>query len=351
MSHDVYSYNNFYNGGCRPHRHGGGHYNHFYNRGCSSYGNPFYAMGSIYTSLAIFGTAMKTMSGNSPSFFDYEPTYSNNPYSRPNYGYSIYSHQMPQISPQNFNLNGMGNNFSMYSGSALAAKTSAQYGNNFSRSNFNDMPANIKPFNYQSASSNAYQLINNAGGSKASRTVVTSTYPEAKPIYSKINGNQLNAEFLAKAKSVAANINCNVEDLLAVMNSESGINPQKWNGKRSAVGLIQFTNKALADIKRVYGLSYTKEDVAKMPALEQLDLAEKFYKLSTDKFGGKKLTAGDLYAITYVPAFATNEVLTRRGDGYYEGNEGLDTNKDGIITKTDLNLHLARKRVNLSTFA
>lgn len=348
MSHEVYSYNNFYNGGYRSHGHCGGHYNPCF----IPYGNPFYAMSSIYTTMAIFGTAMNMMTRNSPSFSGHTPNYYNNPYNRPNYNYNSYSHQMPLMPPQNnFNLNGMGNNFSMYSGSALTAKTSAQYGNNFSRSNFNDMPANIKPFNYESPSSNAYQLINNAGGSKASRTGGTSTYPVVKPTYSTIKGNQLNAEFLAKAKSVAANINCDVEDLLAVMNSESGIDSQKWNKSRSAVGLIQFTDIALADLKRVYGLSYTKEDIAKMPALEQLDLAEKFYKLNTDKFGGRKLTAGDLYAITYVPAFAANEVLTRRGDKYYKGNEGLDTNEDGIITKTDLNLHLARKRVNLSTFA
>ena len=166
-----------------------------------------------------------------------------------------------------------------------------------------------------------------------------------------LSGSHLNKEFLDKVKRVAKNLNCDYEDLLAVMNSESGLNPAKWNRSKSAVGLIQFTNSALAEINRVYGIQLTKEDVSKMNAIEQLDLAEKYLKITTRKFGGRKLSAADLYASLYLPARAKNDILTRRGEDYYDCNRGLDMDGDGQITKSDLEQRLEQKRVNLNTFA
>ncbi len=179
------------------------------------------------------------------------------------------------------------------------------------------------------------------------------------PTYTKLEGTQLNNEFLEKTKQVAKNLNCDFEDLLAVMNSECSLKPNEWNDNKTAVGLIQFTDLALADLKRVYGINLTKNDIAKMPALEQLDLVEKYLKITTKKFNGKKLSAADLYASVYLPARAKKELLATKGErksngkllNYYESNKGLDFNGDDKITKTDLAKHLAKKRVSLETFA
>ena len=57
---------------------------------------------------------------------------------------------------------------------------------------------------------------------------------------------------------------------------------------------------------------------------------------------GKKMSAGDLYAITFLPARAKNNVLTTSDEKYYKFNKGLDTNKDGKITTQDLSQRLRK---------
>lgn len=329
MTFSIMGFNNYYMGGIysRPRCCGG--YSPF---GFSLLSNP------LYNPFTMINTAKNLMNGNWPSAFGF-----NSPM---NLGFNpIFG----------FNNN---NNFSSYSNPYFLfnkLQTTSTYAKNNNNIGFID---NNPQFGFtfdknicSTKNYDNYYAYKNKPVSKTYKTDAAKVQPGIKPRYTQFNKAHLNAEFLNKVKSVAKNINCDYEDLLAVMNSESGLNPQAWNSSKTAVGLIQFTNIALAQIKKVYGISLTKNDVAKMSAIEQLDLAEKFYTDAAKKFKGKKLSAADLYAITYVPSFAARDVLTRKGDGYYEGNEGLDENKDGIITKDDLNIHLAKKRVNLSTFA
>ena len=199
-------------------------------------------------------------------------------------------------------------------------------------------------------------------------TLASSTSAQAqafKPQYTKLSGSHLTKEFLEAVKKSAEKIGCDYEDLLALMNSESSLDPaavhKNKKGEKTAVGLIQFTKKyAIPDLNKKYNLNLTVEKIEKMSAIEQLDLVEKFYEMNRDKLpSGRKLTAADLYAVTYLPARADRDVLCRRGErkangrllGYYESNQGLDVNNDNKITKDDLNKRLAQKRVNLSTFA
>lgn len=172
------------------------------------------------------------------------------------------------------------------------------------------------------------------------------------------NTGKLDKHFLKKVKEVAKNLNCNYKDLLAVMNSESGISTTAWNGK-TAVGLIQFTDKSVAELNRVHGLNLTKEKIALMSPMEQLDLTEKYLKIAKSyKFSSDaKLSAADLYAITFLPGRADREVLCTKGErgkngqllNYYESNP-LDKDGDNKITKSDLEKHLAGKYVNESIF-
>ena len=172
---------------------------------------------------------------------------------------------------------------------------------------------------------------------------------------------KLDKHFLKKVKQVAKHLNCNYKDLLAVMNSESGINVKSGN-VNSAVGLIQFTDIAIEALNSNYKLNLTKAKILKMSPIEQLDIVEKCLLMSKKQaFGNtnKKLSAADLYAITFLPGRANNEVLCTKGErgrngkllNYYEQNSGLDKNKDNKITKTDLAQHLQTKRVDESMFA
>lgn len=166
------------------------------------------------------------------------------------------------------------------------------------------------------------------------------------------NTAKLDKKFLAKVKQVAKNVNCNYKDLLAVMNAESGLQPNKWNG-RSAVGLIQFTNTGLAGLNKTYGLNLTKNQIAKMSAMDQLDLVEKFIKMNKKTYMSEnaKLSNADLYSLIFLPARSGSEVLCRSGENYYAQNKGLDKNKDGQITKTELAQQISNKYVNESIFA
>lgn len=166
------------------------------------------------------------------------------------------------------------------------------------------------------------------------------------------NSEKLDSNFLNRVKQIANKLNCDYKDLLALMNSESGIRTNAWNGT-TAVGLIQFTNASISELNQKYGLNLTKEKIAQMSPMEQLDLVEKYLTIAKSySFSpNARLSAGDLYAITFLPGRANQDVLCRNGEDFYKQNKGLDQNQDGVITKKDLELHLSKKHINESIFA
>ena len=171
----------------------------------------------------------------------------------------------------------------------------------------------------------------------------------------------LGPEFLAKVKRIANNINCDYKDLLAVMNSESGFNSKVQNqAGHQAYGLIQFTPEAAE------GIGTSISALLAMTPMQQLDYVEKFYVKATKTRGmsGKRLTGADLYALTFLPARANEEVLCVRGERYtsgkkkgqlknwYEANaKAFDHNGDGKITKSELQMQIDKKRVDDNIFA
>lgn len=161
-------------------------------------------------------------------------------------------------------------------------------------------------------------------------------------------GRDLGPEFINKVKEIAKNINCDWQDLLGVMQAESGINPQQWNPGRTAVGLIQFTDLSVTELNQKCGLNLTKEKISQMSAIEQLDLVEKYLKIAKSyTFSpSAKLSSADLYAVVFLPGRANRDVLTRRGEGYYHSNP-IDENRDGVISKADLAIRVAKKRLEV----
>ena len=64
-----------------------------------------------------------------------------------------------------------------------------------------------------------------------------------------------------------------------------------------------------------------------------------------------RLDAADLYALTFLPGRAKREILTDSSEKYYKHNKGLDLDRDGKITKTELAARINQKRVNESIFS
>ncbi len=263
---------------------------------------------------------------------------------------SLFNYMMPQM---NFNLFSFPQTFAMplfnpYN-NIFAASAYVNPAYNFSvpslasqLNTFNDYTEKITQIIPQQRSIN-----------KTSANVKTRNNTSFTPTIDKSfkNEGKLDKNFLNKVKDVAKNLNCDYKDLLAVMNSESGLNPTAWNGG-TAVGIIQFTNASITELNNKYGMNLTKNKIASMSPIEQLDLAEKYLIIAKNyRFSpNARLSAADLYSITFLPGRADREVLCRSGENYYEQNKGLDKNKDGKITKSDLSQHLARKRVNESIF-
>lgn len=167
----------------------------------------------------------------------------------------------------------------------------------------------------------------------------------------------LTAKEMGKIGEIARKLKCDQQDLLAVMNSESGVTPDATNFKRrngkktneiQAYGVIQFTQIAIDDINETHNADLSFEKLQKMSLIEQLDYAEKYLMTAKKRtFGNKPITGGELYALVYLPGMANKEILSRKGHKYYDQNSRLDYKKNGHITKEDLDLTVKDMRVSV----
>lgn len=184
----------------------------------------------------------------------------------------------------------------------------------------------------------------------ASKKNSVSKTPENKTSY--IVKGDFTQKFINRVKKIAEKINLDdYHDLLALINAESGFSTTVRSGGKAngAVGLIQFTDIAIRELNQVYGLSLTKNKIAAMSAMEQLDLVEKYLvRAKSYKFKqNEKLTGSDLYAIVYMPANAKSNIVAAQKDGKnYRSNIGLDMNKDGQITYDELGKQLKKFAVS-----
>ena len=153
-------------------------------------------------------------------------------------------------------------------------------------------------------------------------------------------------EFLKEVVRVSRKIGVHPADLLGLMASESGLDPQARN-KSGATGLIQFMPDTAAEL----GTSVSA--LSKMNRVQQMKYVEKFLLKKVPKGA----TPGHLYTAVFLPKFAkrpANYVIAKRGgftDKYgnhpakwYTGNAGLDLNKDGSITIAELGDRIQQKK-------
>ena len=142
-------------------------------------------------------------------------------------------------------------------------------------------------------------------------------------------GASVNAAFKAKLIEIADNIVVDPNYLISAMAFETGetFSPSIKN-RNGATGLIQF----LPDTATELGTSTA--DLATMSAEDQMDYVEKYF----NPYKNQLKTIEDVYMAILWPAAIGKEnswVLFRKPSAQYDRNSGLDTNKDGAVTKEE----------------
>jgi hypothetical protein len=149
--------------------------------------------------------------------------------------------------------------------------------------------------------------------------------------------------FINKVVQISKRLNCDPNDLMSIMFIETGrtFDPKITNSI-GAVGLIQFTKIARKE------LNVTSEELKSMSAEQQLDYVEKYIANAKSRRNiSGHIDSATLYTLIYMPSkanLAKNDTIASRGDSYYDQNKGLDANKDGRITKADLNTIVRQNR-------
>ena len=182
----------------------------------------------------------------------------------------------------------------------------------------------------------AYASYSSSGGASSSSSAARGVSEKGKQLLK-------NKGFMAKVKAVSDRIGCDFKDLLGVMSAESGLNSSAINKKSRATGLIQFMPKTAE------GLGTSVYELENMSAVQQLDYVERFLikaKRSAGFSDGERLSAGQLYALVFLPARAKREVLTVKGEKFYDYNSATDTNGDGKITRAEMDARAKRFRVD-----
>jgi hypothetical protein len=150
------------------------------------------------------------------------------------------------------------------------------------------------------------------------------------------NFNYLTDDFFRKFKQVCSRLSCAPEDLLGVMESESGVKPSAQNPRGKATGLIQFMPDTLTGL----GWRNGPDEFQILSAEEQLPFIEKYFAPHVSQGLG---SAGRLYQTTFLPAtFSGSQESTviaapeGPNSSAYKANPLLDSNRDGKITVSDL---------------
>tara|TARA_B100001778_G_scaffold330630_1_gene333446 strand:+ start:115 stop:1521 length:1407 start_codon:yes stop_codon:yes gene_type:complete len=150
-------------------------------------------------------------------------------------------------------------------------------------------------------------------------------------------------EFLSEVNTVSAKHGINPAHLLGLIASESGFNPKAQNPDTDAAGLLQFK----PEVAERYGTTVDK--ILKMSRVEQMRYVDMYLKETLPN----NPSLGQLYTSTLMPTYASEspdfELMAkdaRYGSGnaqMYSRNEGLDINKDGVITIKELGPRITSK--------
>jgi hypothetical protein len=143
-------------------------------------------------------------------------------------------------------------------------------------------------------------------------------------------GKKLSPAAKCKVLEIAAQCGMDPNHLMAAMAFETGetFSPKIKNSHSSATGLIQF----MAATAKALGTTTTA--LAAMTVEQQLDYVEAYFR----PWRGRLKTLSDVYmAILWPRGIGKPEsyVLWAKGTPAYAVNWGLDTNRDGAVTKAE----------------
>lgn len=141
----------------------------------------------------------------------------------------------------------------------------------------------------------------------------------------------VHAEFIDGLLWIFDEIKLSPELLVPCMKFESNLDPKARNPASSASGLIQFMSATAT------ALGTTIEKIRAMGPMEQLGFVHKYFKNIKKDWSGASLC--DVYlAILYPKAIglSPDAQVFVKGSSTYTVNAGLDTNKDGYVTKREI---------------
>ncbi|MGD8454639.1 MAG: hypothetical protein PVJ57_22730 [Phycisphaerae bacterium] len=150
--------------------------------------------------------------------------------------------------------------------------------------------------------------------------------------------------FRIRLKEVASALQIDPNWLAAVIAFETGytwwpdvvVGGGRYRGRvddSRAVGLIQFTNAALSAMS-TRGWTTSKFELAHLTAEQQLVWVERYFR--SVNAVGRMADVGDVYMAVFAPAFVgqpDTSVVYAKPSAAYGANSGLDTNRDGTITR------------------
>ena len=142
-------------------------------------------------------------------------------------------------------------------------------------------------------------------------------------------GAKVGAAFKVKLIEISENIGVDPNYLISAIAFETGetFSPSIKN-RNGATGLIQFLPDTAVE------LGTTTADLAAMTAVDQMDYVEKYF----NPYRNRLESIEDVYMAILWPAAigkANSWALFSRPSAQYERNSGLDTNKDGTVTKEE----------------
>jgi len=163
--------------------------------------------------------------------------------------------------------------------------------------------------------------------------VPTHFEPTSGAMNKKIASMKLSKGACQQINDISKRLKISPDNLKALIYSESGGNPHAVNPKSAATGLIQFMPKT------AQGLGITTAQLKTMTAEQQLPYVEKYLANTKRRAGfgsNEPLSAGQLYALVFMPSKAKQGVMCAAGTKAYSWNKGLDKNHDGIISINEL---------------
>jgi hypothetical protein len=119
----------------------------------------------------------------------------------------------------------------------------------------------------------------------------------------------LGSNFYSKLVEIASETGMKPEDILAIMVSESGINPQAHNPNGGATGLVQFMPGTLKNL----GFGGNTQEFSQLSGEQQLPYVQKLIETQM-KFNGGPFTSGAQYYVSVFWPVGLKLPGVRRGD-------------------------------------